>query len=194
MDGKYRRIQVKLANAKANLSYRRGYFADDLGTALTSNQKPDADPLMTLMGRNLPNYSQVVYKILVKPADPQPAADAPRAGTNTDFKGPFTRYAVDFAVSADDLKLATTSDGFRHGNIEVMLVAYDTDAKPLNLVVNRSEIRIPVKDFAGVQKQGLQIHKEIDVPSGNTFLRTGIYDLNAANAGTLGVQLPVSAK
>lgn len=189
MDGKYRHIQVKLTNAKGNLSYRRGYFADDLATTLSANQKPDADPLMALMGRNLPNYSQILFKILVKPAEPQPAPDAPRAGSNTDFKGPFTRYAIDFAVSPDDLRLGTTSDGFRHGNIEVMLVAYDTEGKPLNLVVNRSEIRIPVKDYGGVQRQGLQIHKEIDVPAGQAFLRTGIYDLNAANAGTLGVPL-----
>ena len=194
MDGKYRHIQLKLASAKHNLSYRRGYFADDIGTALSSNQKPDADPLMTLMGRNLPDYTQILYKILVKPLEPQPPADAPRAGTNADFQGPFTRYAIDFAVALEDLRLDLTSDGFRHGNIEVMLVAYDTEGKPVNLVTNRSEIRMPAKDYANVQRQGLQIHKEIDVPKGNAFLRTGIYDLKSANAGTLGVPLIASAK
>ncbi len=194
MDGKYRHIQLKLASAKHNLSYRRGYFADDIGTALSSNQKPDADPLMTLMGRNLPDYTQILYKILVKPLEPQPPADAPRAGTNADFQGPFTRYAIDFAVALEDLRLDLTSDGFRHGNIEVMLVAYDTEGKPVNLVTNRSEIRMPAKDYASVQRQGLQIHKEIDIPKGNTFLRTGIYDLKSANAGTLGVPLIASAK
>ncbi|MGH9497499.1 MAG: VWA domain-containing protein [Candidatus Sulfotelmatobacter sp.] len=193
MDGKYRHIQLKLANGKHTLSYRRGYFADDLGTALASSQKPDADPLTPLMGRNLPDYTQILYKILVKPLEPQPPADAPRAGTNTDFKGPFIRYAIDFAVSVEDLRLGLTSDGFRHGNIEVMLVAYDPEGKPLNLVVNRSEIRMPGKDYANVRRQGLQIHKEIDVPAGNTFLRTGIYDLKSASAGTLGVPLAAAA-
>jgi hypothetical protein len=75
-----------------------------------------------------------------------------------------------------------------------MLVAYDTEGKPVNLVTNRSEIRMPAKDYANVQRQGLQIHKEIDVPKGNAFLRTGIYDLKSANAGTLGVPLIASAK
>ncbi len=104
MDGKYRHIQLKLTSAKYNLSYRRGYFADDLGMALSAKQKPDADPLMTLMGRNLPDYTQILYKILVKPLEPQPPASAPRAGTNADFQGPFTRYAIDFAVAAGGLK------------------------------------------------------------------------------------------
>ena len=70
-----------------------------------------------------------------------------------------------------------------------MLVAYDGEGKPLNQVANRSEIRIPAKDFANLRKGGLQIHKEIDMPQGYAFLRTGIYDFNAATAGTLGVPL-----
>ncbi len=44
-------------------------------------------------------------------------------------------------------------------------------------------------EIAAVLKGGLQIHKEIDVPKGYAFLRTGIYDLKANTAGTLGVPL-----
>jgi hypothetical protein len=36
---------------------------------------------------------------------------------------------------------------------------------------------------------GLQIHKEIDVPKGDVYLRTGIYDLGSNAAGTLGMPL-----
>ena len=105
------------------------------------------------------------------------------------MNGPFTRYGIDFAVAADDLRLEPAKDGVRQGALEVMLLAYDPEGKPLNLAVSRSEVRIPEKDYANVQKQGLQIHKEIDVPKGNAYLRTGIYDLKSGNAGTLGVPL-----
>ncbi len=192
MDGKYRRIQVKLAKGRGTLAYRRGYYAEDLSTALASGQRQNSDPLLPLMGRNLPDYSQILYKILVQPANPQPAADAPRAGTNSEIKGPFTRYAVDFAVSPGDLRLERSSDDIRHGDIEVMLVAYDSEGRPLNLLAGRSEIRIQPKDLPEVLKGGLQIHKEIDVPAGQAFLRTGIYDLKSNNAGTLGVPLKAS--
>jgi len=192
MDGKFRRIQVKMVNGKYSLAYRRGYFADDLGTAQAAAPKQSSEPLLQLMGRNLPDYSQVLFKILVKPTSPQPAPDAPHIGSNIEMKGPFTRYGIDFAVAVDDLKLDTGADAVRLGAIEVMLVAYDPEGKPLNLVVGRSEIRIPAKDYASVQRSGLQIHKEIDIPHGNAFLRTGIYDLKSNNAGTLAVPLNAS--
>ena len=189
MDGKYRHIQVKLLPSKDTLAYRRGYYADDLETTLAAGQKPDTDPLLMLMGRNLPDYSQILYKIKVLPSNPQPSPDAPRIGNNTDLKGPFTRYGVDFAIAPQDLKLDATPDGGRHGNIEIVLLAYDREGKPLNFVVTKGDIKLDAKLYASVQQVGLQIHQEIDVPKQYIFLRTGIYDLLSSTAGTLGVPL-----
>lgn len=189
MDGKYRRIQVKLLKGKDTLAYRRGYYADDLATALAAGQKPDTDPLLMLMGRNLPDYTQILYKIRVLPSDPQPPADAARIGSNMELKGPFTRYGVDFAISPRDLKLDPTPEGARHGNIEIVLLAYDREGKPLNFVVTKGDVNLDPKLYASVQQVGLQIHKEIDVPREYVYLRTGIYDLRSNTAGTLGVPL-----
>lgn len=193
MDGKYRRIQVKLTKGKDTLAYRRGYYADDLDTTLAAGQKPDTDPLLMLMGRNLPDYTQVLYKILVKPVTPQPAPDAPHIGSNTDLKGPCTRYGVDFAISEQDLKLEAMPDGARHGNIEIVLLAYDREGKPLNFVVTKGDVNLDAKLYASARQVGLQIHKEIDVPQQYVYLRTGIYDLHSNRAGTLGVPLTDSA-
>lgn len=187
MDGKYRHIQVKLIGRKETITYRHGYYAEE--TQTDSAKRNNLDPLMQLMGRNLPDYTQIIYKVLVQPTNPQPAAGAARAGNNADLKGPITRFGVDFAVSVDDLRTEPGPDGSRHGNIEVMLVVYDLQGEPQNLVVGRSELRIPAKDYANVQRAGLQIRKEIDVPKADVFLRTGIYDLNSKTAGTLGVPL-----
>ena len=189
MDGKYRRIQVKLLKGKDNLAYRRGYYADDLQTVLAAGLKSDTDPLLMLMGRNLPDYSQILYKIKVVPSNPQPSPDAPRIGSNTDLTGPFTRYGVDFAIAPQDLKLDPTPDGGRHGNIEIVLLAYDREGKPLNFVVTKGDVNLDAKLYASVQQVGLQIHKEIDVPKQYVYLRTGIYDLKSNTAGTLGVPL-----
>ena len=188
MDGKFRRIQVKLVTTKATLAYRRGYFADDL---TTPGKKPDADPLVPLLGRNMPDYTQILLKVLVQPLSPQPPANVPHIGSNTDLKGPVTRYGVDFAIALGDLKLDPATDGSRHGAVEIGLVAYDQGGKPLNLVVTKGDVSLPPNEYAKVLKGGLQIHKEIDVPQGKIYLRTGIYDLNSSNAGTLG--FPLSA-
>jgi VWFA-related protein len=185
MDGKFRRIQVKLLSGKANLAYRRGYYAEDLET----RKKPNADPLLPLLGRNMPDYTQILLKLLVQPSDPQPPAHAARIGSNTDFKGPITRYSVDFAIPVGDLRLDPASDGSRHGSIEVALIAYDEQGKPLNLVVSRGELSLQPHDYASMLKSGLPIHREIDVPQSRVFLRTGVYDLNASKTGTYGVPL-----
>ena len=189
MDGKFRHIQVKLLNGKHSLAYRRGYYADDLGTTLAATQKPGSDPLLAMMGRNLPDYSQILYKVLVQPANPQPPPDAARIGSNTNMKGPTIRYAVDFAISVRDLQLDPTPDGTRHGSIEVVLLAYDREGRPLNFVVTQGNVVLQAKDSAGIQKGGLQIHKEIDVPKEYVYLRTGVYDFKSSSVGTLGVPL-----
>jgi VWFA-related protein len=189
MDGKFRRIQVKLTSGKGTLSYRRGYYADDLATTLAQGQKSDNDPLLRLMGRNLPDYTQILYKILVQPLDPQPRPDAPRIGSNPELKGPVTRFGVDFAIAVSDLRLDPGTDGVRRGSIEVVLLAYNREGKPLNFVVTQGNIALEPKDYEAVLKGGLQIHKEIDVPNGYAFLRTGVYDYKSTNAGTLGVPL-----
>lgn len=192
MDGKYRRIQIRLVNGRHTLAYRRGYYADDLATPSFAGKKSDSDPLLPLMGRNLPDYTQILYKILAEPTRPQPSADAPRAGS-TDLKGPLTRYSVDFAISVGDIRFDTSADGERHGNVEVCLVAYDREGKPLNLVITPGDIVLKPKDYAAVQRGGLQIHKEIDLPKDYVYLRTGIYDLKAGTAGTLGFPLSEAA-
>ena len=72
------------------------------------------------------------------------------------------------------------------------LVAYDREGKPVNFVVGKGEMALKPEVYVGMLKVGLQIHKEIDVPKEYVYLRTGIYDLKAGTAGTLGVPLDTS--
>lgn len=189
MDRKYRRIQVKLLTGKYNLAYRRGYYAEDAKAPEAATQRPPADSLSTLMGFGLPDFSQIIYKVRVLAKDPRTATDTALAGGNTDLQGPLTRYGVDFAISIDDLKLDETPDGMRHGSMHIMLIAYDREGKPLNLVSQKREILLHPKEYVALKEAGLQVHQEIDVPKGDFYLRTGIYDLNSHHSGTLGVPL-----
>jgi VWFA-related protein len=192
--GEYRRIEVKLLHEGGALAYRRGYYADDLASALSPGAKPDSDPLLPLIGRNMPDYTQILYKVLVQPSSPQPPPGATRIGSNPDMKGPFIRYGVDFAISLGDLRLDPDVADARQGNIEIVLAAYDRDGKPLNLIVTKGNVSLKAEEYAMVQKGGLQIHKEIDLPKADyVYLRTGIYDLRSNAAGTLGIPLIVDS-
>lgn len=184
MDGKYRRIEVKGTNGSYKLAHRRGYYAENAKFAPAGDDKIKSDALVPLMAFGMPDFAQVLFKMqLVKT---KPGNDGSRAGSNTELKGPLVRYSLDFAISAEDLRLVNSADGVRHGNIEVMLVAYDPDGALLNSFRKKSEIVLDPKAYLEVMRVGLQMHREIDVPEGAVLLRTGIYDLNSGKAGTLG--------
>ena len=190
-DGKFRRIQVRVSDDGYQLSYRRGYYADKPLPESASEETAD-DPLMPLIGLGMPNFNQILYKVQVAPKNPQPSPNAPRAGSNTKLKAPFTRYDVNFAAALPDISMGVDSSGVRHGHIEVMLIAFDHDGNILNIVKKRSKLALEPKVYMATQAVGMQIHEEIDVPAGEVYLRTGIRDLNSGNCGTLGAPLNVS--
>lgn len=186
LDGKYRNIDIKLKDENYKLSYRRGYYADP---PRPENSNGASDHLLPFVAFALPNFDQVLYKVRVVPSDPQPPPNAPRAGMNTRLTGPFTRYSVDFAVSVDDLKLKAASGGVRHDTVEEMLIAYSPDGTPLNLVAHDLQLTITPQAYAEYQKVGLPLHQEIDVPDGEAYLRTAVYDANSGKVGTLQIPL-----
>lgn len=187
-DGKFRRIQVRASDEGYKLFYRSGYYADK-PLPEPAAEEASADPLMPLIGLGMPNFDQIVYKVQVAPKNPQPAPNAPRAGANTKLKAPFTRYQLEFAVALPDIAMGADSAGVRHGHIEVMLIAFDHDGNILNIVKKSSKLVMEPKVYAATQAVGMQIREEIDVPPGEVYLRTGIYDLNSGNCGTVGAPL-----
>jgi VWFA-related protein len=190
MDGKFRRVEVKVTEGKFKLAYRRGYYADDLESTEKNAGQENSDPLYPLMGVNLPNFSQIVYKVRVLPSNPQPPPDAPFLGSNPALKGPRTRYSADFAITLQDLKLALAQDGRYHGNIEVMLVLYDPQGRPLNMVIKQAGLLLKPDVYKSMEKVGLQFKSDIDVPSGRALmLRVGVYDLESSKAGTLSIPI-----
>jgi VWFA-related protein len=187
-DGKYRRIEVKIPKGDYKLSYRRGYYADRPEHRQPEEKSSD-DPLIPLVGFGMPNFDQITYKIQASRLQPQPLPGASFAGLNTEMKGPFTRYGVDVVVSLQGFALERAPDGVRHGRIEAMLVAYDRQGKIINILKRSSRLALKPEEYLALQANGLPLHLEIDVPSGDIYLRTGIYDLSSGNAGTLGFPL-----
>jgi VWFA-related protein len=188
--GKERKIEVKLVTVKHNLTYRRSYFEDD-PAGMKAQSAQTKDPLRPLMERGMPDFTELRYQTHIAPDDSQPAADAPRAGENSALKPPFTRYGVDLVLSTDNLSLDMDAGGVRHGKIEVALVAYNRDGKPLNWMVHLVGLVIRPEQYEGAQKSGIPFHLDIDVPSGEVYLRSGICDTASGKAGTLEIPLSV---
>ena len=191
MDGSYRRINVQVTTkGKFKTAYRRGYNADDTTKAAAA---PGSDPLRPLLIRGLPSSTQLLYGVRVAPANPQPAANATRAGKNPQLTGPTTRYTIDFLVRWQDVTFDSTPQGKHNGAVQVALLAYDRDGKAVNWAGATQGMNLDPNAFASIQKSGIPVHAEIDLPNTDVYLETGVYDWGSGKAGTLEIPLRVAA-
>jgi len=190
--GKERKIEIRAASGSYKLAYRRSYFEDDPQDKKDkkfAGNTPGADPLRPLMDRGMPNFTELRYKMRVAPADPQPAPDAAHAGDNAQLKAPATRYTVNFWLAPDGLSLIPGPDGVRRGTIEVALVAYNHDGKPLNWQARSIGLSIRPDQEEAVKASGIPFHFDLDAPPGDVHLRTGICDPSSSKTGTLEIPL-----
>ena len=194
MDGQYRRIEVHLKSGHYKLSYRRGYNADktpvlEASSAASVDSKPNGDPLRPLLKYGLPGATGILYGARVLPVDPQPQPDATRAGQNPNLEGPFTRYAIDFFIRWSDIDFQASPEKSHLGKIEVGLMAFDRQGKAVNWEGGTQVMNIQPASFDAIQKSGVPVHMEIDLPNEDVTLVTGVYDLATGKAGTLQIRL-----
>jgi VWFA-related protein len=181
MDGRFRKIDLKVSGGDYKLAYRRGYYAENAKFPVTEAAQKKSDALIPLMGLGMPDFAQVLYKVKVTPATD--------AGGVKELKEPAVRYALDFAITPTDVHLEVGADGKRRGNIEFMAAAFDADGNAVRMERKKSEIVLDPQTYAEVIRIGLQMHREIDVPSNAAYLRTGIMDLETGKIGSLTVEL-----
>jgi VWFA-related protein len=189
--GRERRIEVRVPSGNYKLSYRRNYFELNRKELKAAGEAPAKDPLRPLMDRGMPSFTQLRYHLKVEPVTPQPLAGAAPAGDNPALKGPSTRYRLTFALEPGGLTLTPGPDGVRRGNIEVALIAYSQPGASLNWQLRSVGLAIRPEQMAIAENTGIPLHFDFDVPNGDVYLRTGIYDAESSRAGTL--EIPLSA-
>jgi VWFA-related protein len=197
MDGTLRTIDVKVAGGKYTLSFRRGYYALDQDLpgaaqvaqrrALVSRSTEDpmlVDPLKAFMDFGMPQTEQILYKTSIHPIPEKPDAPATERALG---KGPQDRYAVDFAVDLKDISLERDADGNHDGTLNVTLIVYDKYGSVSNRKDHILQMKLKPDIYKLFQQTGVQIHAEIEVPKGQFWLRTGVYDQASHKVGTMEV-------
>ena len=190
-DGRFRKIQVKLARGGYKLAYRRGYYSDDAKAKKAAFDKAPGDALQSIMGPGMPDATEIPLAVRVR--EGEIPAGATQAGDNNKLdplKGPLTRYTLDLVIAASGVQLVSTAKGTQHGKLEAALVVYDQDGQALNWSVRELELDLDATQYAQAQENGVNFHMEIDVPKSGFYLRSGVYDWTSNLAGTL--ELPFS--
>jgi VWFA-related protein len=203
MDGQYRPIEVKLNGVKYNLDYRHGYYAMDQelpGNGSIAISAADAakmqNPLAPVMDFGMPQSEQILYKTIIQPLPPQqqaaitPGADA-QPQEKPVAKGPTSRYMVNFAIDLGDVRLTEEADGTHTGKLVISMIAYDRYG---NIVTRKDHIvalNIKPDIYKAFQTTGIQLRDSVEVPRGQYWLRTGVFDPATRKVGTL--EVPLSA-
>ncbi len=202
LDGRFRRIQVRLDNGNYILAYRRGYYADppeNNSAKPSEHNQGQASALDSASLHGAPSATQVLFLARVLPStDPAfqgiSMAGAPAGEMGAQLKGPTQRFLVDLTVDAHSLVFNNDSSGFHQAQVEFVLLAYDADGKRLNYVDRSYAINIKPQEFEEKMNSGIRGRLALDVPAGHQFLRVAVQDLLAGHAGSLEVPLNVIAK
>ena len=189
--GRERKIEVRVPKGDYTLSYRREYFERSAAEIKAGSTAPDHDPLRPLMDRGMPNFADLHFRVRVEPSPDGPGAAASKNGDNSALKPPFRRCTVRFFLSPVSLTMVKGADGVSRATVEVALVAYSQRGESLNWLVRSVNLAVKPDQAALAQTDGIPFHFDLDIPPGDVYLRTGIYDSATQRAGTL--EIPMAA-
>jgi hypothetical protein len=194
MNGAFRKIAVSVSGGKYALSYRRGYYAHEDGApgaaqsaqerAMNQAAQSGSDPLQPFMDFGLPQSEQILYTEHVSPVDkPDDATGADANGTG--------RYGVDLKVSLNDLDVPADPEGLHKGALNLCLIVYDKYGQIAMRRDHLVALNIKPDAWDAMEKNGgLRLHADLNVPKGQYWLRTGVYDRSTHKVGTM--EIPFS--
>ncbi len=198
-NGAFRSIQVKLKEQGYNLSYRKGYFADDTdalggakgGVASAGNSASHAMALALTHGGPTPTQLMFTARVLpVSAATEEKLAPGNKAGSGD--KAPYRRYRVDFAIDPRAISFNLTPDGNRHAVLEFVTHVYDAEGNLVDSIGSSINANVIPAAYAQFQQSGVPYHQEVSVPAkGEYFLRIAMRDAGADHVGA--IELPVAS-
>jgi len=189
MDGKFRKIEVKIAHRGYKVAHRQGYYASD-SKADPAEAHSSGDALARMVRFGMPDVAQLPYSVRLSAV---PLDGASSVNETSGAKNLATRFTVDFNIPLAGLSVESSPDGAYRDLVTILVTAYDFKGKLLNATERKYPITMDLGEYARARQEGLQLLGEIDVPRGEFVLRTGVSEVNSSNIGTLAIPLSESA-
>ena len=194
-DGRYRKIQVKVAQQNYNLAYRHGYYAGNPNIPYRTGNIAAApnhyDPMRTAMLYGAPAATQIMFKVAVARDPEEQGALAPENISPTKAKGPFHLFTVQYAVSRNSIAFENGADGTHQGAIGFIVLIYNQEGVLVNSATSVIKANLSTEAFDKLLTIGVQYKQPISVPiKGTYYLRVGIHDLASNRVGA--VEIPVT--
>jgi hypothetical protein len=146
------------------------------------------------MTRGAPTPQDILFKVRVLPSSA--ALETKLAPDNTlnpdsPAKGPFHRFAVDYALQPSEITLMPGPNGSHEGQVKFTVYVYDPNGKLLVAAHRGFTLTLKPDLFAKFIKAVMQCHMEISVPDKiDAYLRIAVEDMPSDKFGV--VEIPAS--
>jgi len=203
-DGTHHKIDVKVDRPGIHLTFRTGYFADDVskikmppGLSLSTTPPPASNGNMKApMSRGLATSTDILFDVEVKPSATPRKPGAPLLGTlNPALQGRrLTRYGLQYAVPSQQILFKDGKNSSHDGNLDFDIAVYDTNDKLLTGLSQVVKVTLSEDKYKQMlaNQEPIQLFQQIDLPPGQLFLRVGVLDHNSDKVGTLELALKVA--
>jgi VWFA-related protein len=204
-DGSFHKISVKLNVSGYHLSYRQGYYADDVAnnaitpglTLATKAPEPYGSNMQASMGRGVPTSSQLLFNVRLEPhSDGLNPPETKVLGTlDPKLAGkPLRRYDLQYVFPGRQITFTAGPDGTHKASLEFDLVAYDVYGKVITTLSQTIDLSLKPDRYELIQKQPFQLLQAVDLPLGEMFVRVGVLDAVSDKVGTMEIPLTVDKK
>lgn len=175
-DGKFRKIEVKVARNGVKLRYRSGYYALE-PVALAKNQTWSAN-LHEAMDLNSPVSSALSFQAAVLGPSEKTA----------------NKVVVNFGIDPRAINFEKDAGGLQHAALECAVEAYSLEGKLVKADANNLNAALPAEVFARISQSYFPCQQSLDLPPGNYFLRLGVVDNHTGLIGTANAIATVPAQ
>lgn len=199
-NNRFRAIQVEMAVKGYNLSYRRGYYAQDPDSPSDStreaSQKNAAlapapiNPAAAAMLPGSPTPTEIMISARIHPASAttETVLAADNILDDPSHAIAYRRYIVETIADARNLQSTKLPDGRSHLSVEFVTFVYAPSGKRINRVTTTLVANLTPENYTLVLRKGLAIRQELSVPAkGDTSVRIGVHDRTSNRIGVIEV-------
>jgi VWFA-related protein len=204
-DGKFHKITVKVNVPNVHLSYRTGYYSDDIAhnemapglTLATKAPEPYGNNMAASMGRGVPTSTQLLFTVRMEPhGDGKVAAGEKVLGTlDPKLVGKaLHRYDFQYSLPGRQITFREGLDKSYVATLEFDIAAFDVFGKPVTSISQTINLTLTEERYQQLQHKPFELLQDLDLPAGELFVRMGILDGNSDKTGTLEIPLAVTDK
>jgi VWFA-related protein len=176
-DGKFRKLQIKVARTGIKLRFRLGYYAADPMAIIGKNTKQRERDLGSALMLDRPLQTGIFFEAAVM----QPSEKSQN------------KLTVNYAIDPHTVRIDPEADGLQHADLDCVVQVFDEKGKPVNSIISSMQFSLKQETYQKVLKSGFPCQNQIALQPGKYQLRFAIRDDRSGVIGTSSGNVSVTA-